>query len=824
MDDNGLRDSSNENSENSVERPTFRKKTLPVARRVDAPSAPSPAPMALVAAVFDPPVAPELKRKISTNGFDKTNPEEKINYDEMINEVDLFLNTLIGFEQGTHARKGVHEFVYYFCESADPEQVVDFLTAVLLPLQFNLETCREMVSRIGNGYTLVTGRPPLSYLRMFSLSPSDQLPLALRHINQKNINQGYLQEGTLNQYNDQALLSHTMDFFETELRKTKEDFTTEQISILLMDPQYKEGNALTVCGVELIQGKGKTGRALEEEEEEEEEPCIQGLLDQGRFRLDFSPQYKIAGHVSNIKNLTLALVALADTNKDLLEHQETEYPEGFATLQLELMMLMKLGRKFNTQHETLNFEFPDENMKLVTSSYLSRLYVFAGNFRDMVRKEYLIEQDRTYEDKSQGRPFEKLFLFNLARSVALIACTVPEMEDAILLSKKLGPDPQRLRVFFQQYAKAANERNVIFLQICQKMFTPDMFKDFPKIEKITIKTIPAVFRKYFSHYFKRDGKVIGVFPEIVPFKEAITFPRIGASGWKSGYSRKMTHRQLSTAGISMSRNPDQEIIDTITGEIVDAIEKGSVLTKEYNMGYQDGIRLLPMNKEYLIHDPFKPKPVPDVPLTHEQYLKGYLSGQRAFSGMKGLIHEVDENKDQPDEKVEENLNTLILETRAKMAYGAMKTIQMLTFKGMENTFKLIKPLFISHSLFECLQYYSNKLENAAELAEKAYQKTKQNYDTFLTLAPVQSKKRDLETIRYEERLRLLRMDERRENRALIKVRSCAQKAKEITIPEPFRVRFRPKIVRPQTAKVQNHSRGIPMTRKFIPKKSFTSRP
>lgn len=275
-----LNDSSNENS---VERPSFKKlvaKSYPQA----SPVAPAPliaVPMVPVSPVVAPPAAPmdqenepvvpDLKRQISTQGFDKTNAEDTLKYKAMIIEVNRFLDTLVGFKEGTHAREGVHEFVSFFCQNADPDQVVDFLTAVLLPLQFNLETCREMVSRIGNGYTLVNGRPPLSYLRMFSLSPSDQLPIALRQINQKNIDQGYLQEGTLNQYNDQALLSHTMDFFETELRKRKDEFTTEQISILLMDPLYKEGNALTICGVEVINGKGKAGCELEEEDEEEEE-------------------------------------------------------------------------------------------------------------------------------------------------------------------------------------------------------------------------------------------------------------------------------------------------------------------------------------------------------------------------------------------------------------------------------------------------------------------------------------------------------------------------------------------------------------------------
>jgi hypothetical protein len=725
----------------------------------------------------------DLKRQISTSGFDKTNPEEKIKYDEMIKEVDLFLNTLIGFEQGTHARRGVHEFVYYFCESADPDQVVDFLTAVLLPLQFNLETCREMVSRIGNGYTLVTGRPPLSYLRMFSLSPSDQLPFALRHINQKNLDQGYLQEGTLNQYNDQALLSHTMDFFETELRKRKEEFTTEQISILLMDPQYKEGNALTVCGVELIQGKGKTGRGLEEEEdeeeEEEEETSLVGQLEQGRLRLDFSPEYKIAGHVSNIKNLTLALVALADTNKELLEHQDTTYPEGIATVQLELMMLMKLGRKFNTQHETLNFKFNDVHMKLVTSSYLSRLYVFAGNFRDMVRKEYQVEG----EDQSNGRPFEKLLLFHLARSVALIACTVPEMEDAILLSKKLGPDPQRLRVFFEQYAKAAHERNRIFLQICQKTFTPDMFKKFPLFEKFTIKTVRAVFIKYFSHYFKRDGKVIGVFPEIIPFKEANTFPRISAAGWKPGSTLKMTHKQLSTSSLSISRNPDQERLDQMTYEIVDAIEKGVRPTAEYKLGFQDGIRLVPMNKKYV---------KPDV---HE-YLKGYLSGQRTFSGIQGMIREVDEKQDTQDEP-RESLNTLLSETRAKMAYGAAMTIQMLTLDGMEQSLAQVRPLLEKRSIYECVQYFSKEADIEARQSEKAYALTQEKYEQFLKTEPTKDP-------------RILRMTARKEKRASDQARQYAERAKAIMIPEKFRAR--------PVRILSKKARGVPM------RKSFKSRP
>ena len=797
----GLSNTNENSNENSVKGPTFRKplrmssnsspESSPVAPAplIAAPMVPmvAPAPPAVPMVQVSPvvaPMAPEnepmapLTRQTSTQGFDKTDPEDKINYDAMIREVNRFLDTLTGFKEGTHARKGVHEFVYYFCQNADPDQVVDFLTAVLLPLQFNLETCRGMVSRIGKGYTLVNGRPPLSYLRMFSLSPSDQLPFALRHINQKNIDQGYLQEGTLNQYNDQALLSHTMDFFETELRKRKEEFTPEQISILLMDPLYKEGNALTICGVELIKGKGKEGRELEEEEEEdEEEEEEEAEYRNATYRLDFSPNYKIAGHVSNIKNLTLALVALADTNKDLLEHQETEYQELFATLQLELMMLMKLGRKFNTQHETLNYEFDDIHMKLVTSSYLSRLYVFAGNFRDMVRKEYLVGQ----EDKSQGRPFEKLFLFHLARSVALIACTVPDMEDAILLSKKLGPEPQRLGIFFEQYAKATAERNKVFLQVCQTRFTDEMFKDFPKIDKITIKTMPAVFNKYFASHFKRNGKVIGVFPEIVSFKEAVTFPKISSSVWKLGSSGKMTRKQLAASAISKSRNPDHDTIGQMTYEIVQAIEKGNIPTREYKLGFQDGIRLLPMK-----------------PLQNEQYTTGYLSGQRVISGMKGMIHEVDEPP------VEGTLNTTVSATRAQMAYGAAATLQLLTLDGMENTLAQVQPFLQKHSLFECVQHFSKEAAIAASQSVEAYTKTKEAYDAFLKTEPPLTKKRDYNRFVndekdvkdvYKETLHRLRMKEHREKKTSAKAVYYAKKATDIVIPERFHVKQPPKGIR-----------------------------
>jgi hypothetical protein len=745
---------------------------MPAAPMANSPVRVPPVPAATspvrVAPASNSPVSPPLKRQTSTQGFDKTIPEEKIKYDETIVEVNHFLDTLIGFKEGTHARKGVHEFVYYFCENADPDQVVDFLNAVLLPLQFNLETCRGMVSRIGNGYTLVSGRPPLSYLRMFSLDPSDQLPLALRHINKKNIDEGYLQEGTLNQYNDQALLSHTMIFFETELRKRKEEFTKEQISILLMDPRYKEGNALTICGVEVIKGKGRGERELEDEEEDEEDE-----EEEGPTRLDFSPEYKIAGHVSNIKNLTLALVALADTNKDLLEHQETPYQEQFATLQLELMMLMKLGRKFNTQHETLNYEFPDENMKLVTSSYLSRLYVFAGNFRDMVRKEYLVEQNKSYEDKAQGRPFEKLFLFNLARSIALIACTVPEMEDAILLSKKLGPEPQRLRIFFQEYAKATIERNEIFLKICEKTFTSDMFQDFPQIDKITIKTVSAVFNKYFLPYFKPNGKVIGVFPEVVPFKEAKTLPKVSLHGLKSGASRKYTRKQLRTLELAQSRNPDQSMIDQFNYEFVKSIEETSIPTKDYNSGYKDGVRLNVANKDYS---------------NNPEYLQGYMSGQRSVSGISGMIIEAEENKVEPEDGQK---SAEVYETRAKMAYNAALTIQMLTFEGMEKTLGRIVPLLKERKLHECLRYFSNKAEIAAVNSETSYNLSNANYNTFLQSQLTQPKKRNREQIINDEKLRILRVTVRREKKASENARQCAEKAKMINIPTNIPLRVRP---------------------------------
>ena len=802
----GLINTNDNSNENSVERPSF-KKLVRKSYTQASPVAPAPliavpvvappaAPMVPVSPVVAPPAAPaapmdqenepvvpDLKRQISTQGFDKTNAEDTLKYKAMIIEVNRFLDTLVGFKEGTHARKGVHEFVSFFCQNADPDQVVDFLTAVLLPLQFNLETCRGMVSRIGNGYTLVNGRPPLSYLRMFSLSPSDQLPIALRQINQKNIDQGYLQEGTLNQYNDQALLSHTMDFFETELRKRKDEFTTEQIRVLLMDPLYKEGNALTICGVEVINGKGKAGHELEDEdEEEEEEDEEEGPT--GLPRLDFSPDYKIAGHVTNIKNLTLALVALADTNKDLLEHQETEYQELFATLQLELMMLIKLGRKFNTQHETLNAEFDDIHMKLVTSSYLSRLYVFAGNFRDMVRKEYLVEE----EDKSQGNPFEKLFLFNLARSVALIACTVPEMEDAILLSKKLGPDPKRLGIYFEQYAKATAERNEVFLKICQKTFTPNMFKDFPAIEPITIKTIPAVFNKYFAKEFKRDGKVIGVFPEIIPFKQAVTFDRISSSSWKRGSSHKYTAKRLAGSAISKSRNPDQDIIGPMTVEIVGAIEKGSIPTKEYTLGFQDGIQLLPIK-----------------PLQNEQYTTGYLSGQRTISGMKGLIQEVDESR------VEGTLNTNVSATRAQMAYGAAVTLQLLTVEGMENTFAQVQPLLQKRSLYACIQHFSKEAALAARQSVEAYTKTKEAYEAFLKTEPTTplTKKRDHTRVVYEETLRRLKLNEHREKKNSAKAIEYATKAEKIEIPQRFQVIQRPKGIRLSIARTMKRSRSVP---------------
>ena len=768
MSSNGLNDSSNENSR-QLEKSRIKKgktkhlRSLPTPAPVPVPApTPAPVPVPLPQAVPTPAPPALLQRQTSIQLFNTTEPIEKEKYDKMITHVNVFLDTLIGFEPGTHARKGVHEFIFYFCKNADSDQIVDFLTSVLLPLQFNLETCRNMVSRIGEGYTLVSGRPPLSYLRMFSLDPSDQLPLALRHINQKNLEQGYLQEGTLNQYNDQALLTHTIGFFETELEKRKEDFTTEQISILLMNPNYKEDDELIICGVEV--GKGRRRKNMDEEDEDEEEE-----EEHGAIRLDFSPKHSIAGHVSNIKNLTLALVALADTNKDLLEHQETPYQEQFATLQLELMMLMKLGRKFNVQHETLNYEFPDENMKLVTSSYLSRLYVFADNFRDMVRKEYRVDG----ADVSQGNPFQKLFLFNLARSIALIACTAPETEDAILLSKKLGPDTSRLRKFFQGFAQATAERNEIFVQICQTTFNPDMFKDFPPIEKKIIRTIPVIFNKYFLNYFKKGRSVLGVYPEIMPFKEAKTFPKISLHGMKSGASGKYTRKQLRSVEFARSRNPDQSMIDQFNYEFVKSIEISSIPTKEYNSGYKDGVRLNVANKEYS-----------DNP----EYLQGYMSGQRSVSGISGMIIEAEEN----NVETEEGENSAeVYETRAKMAYNAALTIQMLTFEGMEKTLTRIVPLLKKHKLYECLRYFSNKAEIAAVNSETAYKITNTTYDTFLASQSAQPKKRDREQVINDEKLRILRVTARREKKASENARQCAEKAKLINIPIDIPLRVRP---------------------------------
>jgi hypothetical protein len=310
---------------------------------------------------------------------------------------------------------------------------------------------------------------------------------------------------------------------------------------------------------------------------------------------------------------------------------------------------------------------------------------------------------------------------------------------------------------------------------------------FPKIEPITIKTIPAVFNKYFAKEFKRDGKVIGVFPEIIPFKQAVTFDRISSSSWKRGSSHKYTAKRLAASAISKSRNPDQDIIGPMTFEIVEAIEKGSIPTKEYTLGFQDGIQLLPIK-----------------PLQKEQYTTGYLSGQRAISGMKGLIQELDEPR------VEGTLNTNVSATRAQMAYGAAVTLQMLTVEGMENTFAQVQPLLQKHSLYACIQHFSKEAALAARQSVEAYTKTKEAYEAFLKTEPTPlTKKRGYNHVLYEETLRRLRMNERREKKNSAKAIEYAEKAETIVIPERFHVIQRPKGIRLSIARTMKRSHTVP---------------
>ena len=622
-----------------------------------------------------------LERRKSIMGFNLSDKTEEKKYKDIIVEVDKLLDTLIGFEKYseaklTAARKGVHQFVLHFCDNDDADQVVDFLTAVLLPLQFDLDMCKDMVSKIGDGYTLVNGRLSIGYIREFSLSPSDQLPLALREINQKNLEQGYLQEGTLNQFTDQELLKHTNNFFLTEIEQKRKEFSVEQLRILLMNPDFEEDDELEIFGVESI---GET--------------------------LVFGPQYSIAGHVTNVKNLTLALVALADTNKELSEHQETESPVQNSNLQLELTMVIKLGPSYNRQHKTITHTIKDKNMYLVACSYLSRLYVCADNFRSMVKKGYLVNG----RDVSQGQSFPQIFLWNLARSVALIACTVSDMEDAILLAKKLGPDPALLRKYFEDFAKATLERTNVFLRICEKKFDPVLFGDFPPLKRITIKTLPDVFKKYFLPLFKPDGKpngkVLGVYPEILPFKEAKTLPNISLSTYKPG--RRITAKHARTAAIA--GDPDPEKRGAFIYEYVEAIEQGTIPTKMYKDGYDDGIRLDSIKKDFS---------------NEPEYVSGYMAGQRAISGISGMIVRIGTQPDEMNKPISPTLGKVkvieIAETRAKMAYSGAISIKSLTLKGMEKSRVVVLSGLQDDVLDKCLQRFTTDAEQAATEAETAY--------------------------------------------------------------------------------------------------------
>ena len=622
-----------------------------------------------------------LQRRHSIMGFNLSINTKKEKHDAIIVEVDKLLDTLIGFGTTTAARKGVHQFVLHFCGNDEPDQVVDFLTAVLLPLQFDLDMSKDMVSKIGDGYSLVTGRLSFAYLREFSLSPSDQLPLALREINQKNLEQGYLQEGTLNQFTDQELLKHTNDFFLSDIDQRKEQFSIKQLKILLSNPSYKEGDELEIFGVESI---GET--------------------------LVFGPQYSIAGHVTNVKNLTLALVALADTNKELAKHQETKHPEQISNLHLELTMVIKLGPSYNRQHKSMTRELEDENMYLVAASYLSRLYVCADNFRDMVKKDYLVkERDAKgitrYRDVSKGKSFQKIFLWNLARLLALIACTVPEMEDAILLAKKLGPDPALLRKYFQDFAKATTERTDAFLRICQTKFRQDMFGDFPPLKRITIKTLPDVFKKYFLHFFKSDQRVIGVYPEIIHFKQAATFPKISLSSFKPG--RRITAKHARIAAIA--GDPDPYKRAAFTYEYVEAIEQGSRPTQRYKDGYIDGFRLDSIKNEFS-----------NLP----EYVSGYMAGQRAISGISGMIRQIGTQADEMNKPISPTVGKVkvieIAETRAKMAYSGAISIKSLTLEGMEKSRFVVLNGLQDDVLDKCLQRFTTDAEQAATEAETAY--------------------------------------------------------------------------------------------------------
>jgi hypothetical protein len=405
-------------------------------------------------------------------------------------------------------------------------------------------------------------------------------------------------------------------------------------------------------------------------------------------------------------------------------------------------------------------------MKWVTSAYLARLFSFADNFRSMVKKEYLVA-DR---DVSRGNPFEKMFLFNLARSVALIACTVPEMEDAILLAKKLGPDQAKLRKYFDDFAQATAERKEIFLQISQMSFTPNLFDTFPTMEPITIKSLPAVFDHFFKMRFKRGRQLLGVYPEIIPFKEAVAFDRIGIPGFKPGATRKLSLNQLHGVGFAREQNPDPARRYQFTQELVDAIEKAShnksVLYKE---GYKDGIRLRLFNETR--------KEV-------KEYKKGYFAGQNEISSISLMVQQMyfqDGDKDKIYTGLTKDTIAVIAQTRAKMAYSGALSIKMLTFEGMEKSLELVSKKVPQGTLGKCIEIFQRKSDIAAGQAELAYREINATYQQAVHALSLMTKRKS-EKEELEKEVDMLKRMERRARIASESARKIATDTRGINIP------------------------------------------
>jgi hypothetical protein len=264
-----------------------------------------------------------------------------------------------------------------------------------------------------------------------------------------------------------------------------------------------------------------------------------------------------------------------------------------------------------------------------------------------------------------------------------------------------------LRKYFQDFAKATSERTDAFLRICQTKFRQDMFGDFPPLKRITIKTLPDVFKKYFLHLFKPNGKLIGVYPEIIPFKEAATLPNISLSTFKSG--RRITAKHARTAAIAEERFPDPYKRAAFTYEYVDAIEQGSKPSQRYKDGYIDGFRLDTIKNEFS-----------NMP----EYVSGYMAGQRSISGISGMIRQIGTQPDEMNAPInpalEKEVIIEIAETRARMAHSGAISIKSLTLEGMKKSRFVVLNGLQDDVLDKCLQRFTIDAEQAATEAETAY--------------------------------------------------------------------------------------------------------